>query len=104
MSPIALIAGTVVILVALIVAFFAWANARTRRAHAGFKLRDVEIALEEFVSPAAADHGTWDLFRSWPIDDPYLESVRQRCRDLSEGQTGAEEKVRAMLAELRQHT
>jgi hypothetical protein len=64
----------------------------------------VEIALEEFVSSDSVYHDAWDLFCSWPIDDPYLESIRQRCRGLTEGQTGAEEQVHAMLAELRQHT
>ena len=104
MSSVVWIAVTVLVLVALVAGFFAWANAQTRRAHAKFTLRDVEIALEEFVSPDSTYHDTWDLFCAWPIDDPHLESIRQRCCFLTEGQTGAEEQVHAMLAELRQHT
>ena len=27
----------------------------------------------------ARDHDTWDLFLAWPIDDSYLDSIRQEC-------------------------
>jgi hypothetical protein len=65
--------------VVAIVLFFAWANAATARAHARFGRDDIEAALHEFVSPDSEYHDDWDLFLSWPIDDPYCESVRQAC-------------------------
>jgi hypothetical protein len=65
--------------VGAIVLFFTWANRYTAKAHARFQGGDVEAALTELVSPHSNDHDTWDLFLGWPIDDPYLESIRQRC-------------------------
>jgi hypothetical protein len=101
-SIVAWIAGVVVVLAG----FFVWANARTRRQHARFDLKDVEAALEEFVSPDSRNHDTWDLFLSWPIADPYLESVRQRCQSVTghDADPTAREQVRAILSELRAHT
>jgi hypothetical protein len=102
-------------LIATIVsAFVLWANARARREHAGFTRKDVEAALEEFVWPDSVYHDTWDLLLAWPIDDPYLESIRQRCRRVVEecprekptediSQAGVE-RIRTMLAELRGRT
>ena len=58
-----------------IVAFFAWANRQTAKAHARFTAKDVEIALGELLDPEAPTHDTWDLFLAWPINDPYLESI-----------------------------
>jgi hypothetical protein len=93
-----------------IVAFFTWANRSTAKAHARFQVADVREALQEVVAPDAQFHDTWDLFLAWPIDDPYLESVRQRCltivKECSAGHTGAdmneegENRVRAILHEL----
>jgi hypothetical protein len=95
---------------ACIVAFFAWANRQTAKAHARFTPRDVEIALRELLDPEAPTHDTWDLFLAWPIDDPHLESIRQEClkicrecppvtgKDINqEGET----RVAALLADLR---
>ena len=62
-----------------IVAFFAWANRQTAKAHARFTAGDVEIALRELLDPEAPTHDAWDLFLAWPIDDPHLESIRQEC-------------------------
>lgn len=67
-----------IVAVAVIVLFFTWASRRTSKAHVRFHPNDVEEALAELVSPDARDHDTWDLFLAWPIDDPYLESIRQR--------------------------
>jgi hypothetical protein len=93
-----------------IVAFFAWANHQTAKAHARFTASDVEIALAELLDPEAPTHDTWDLFLAWPIDDPHLESIRQEClkicrecppvpgKDINkEGET----RVAALLADLR---
>lgn len=71
--------ATVIAAAAGIVAFFAWDHRRTAKEHARFTRKDVEIALAEFVDPQAHDHDTWDLFLAWPIDDPYLESIRLEC-------------------------
>lgn len=103
--------GWIAIVVAGAVAvFFGWANRKTKKAHARFTAADVELALDEVISPDAETHDEWDLFLSWPIDDPYLESIRQRClaicrdypkvpgRDLSEQ---AEAQVLQILEELR---
>jgi hypothetical protein len=69
----------VVLLLSGAVAFFTWANRATARAHARFQSKDVEAALIEVLSPDSPTHDTFDLFLAWPIDDPYLESVRQEC-------------------------
>ena len=103
MSPLVWIA----LIVALVIGLFVWANTRTRHAHARSTRSDVEAALEEFVSPESTYHDTWDLFLAWPIDDPYLESIRQRCQTAASGRDGdpvAIDDVRAILSELRQHT
>jgi hypothetical protein len=93
-----------------ILVFFAWANRQTAKAHARFAAKDVEAALTELLDPHAHDHGTWDLFLAWPIDDPYLESIRLEClricqecppapgRDINEE---GERRVAALLADLR---
>lgn len=95
---------------AVIVAFFAWANRQTAKAHARFTGKEVEIALNELLDPAAPTHDTFDLFLAWPIDDPYLESIRVEClricrecapvpgRDINEE---GEKRVAMLLADLR---
>ena len=103
MSPLVWIAA----IAFLVLGFFVFASKLTRRAHARSTQSDVEAALEEFVSPESAYHDTWDLFLAWPIDDPYLESIRQRCQTVAAGRDGdpaAVDHVRAILSELRQHT
>jgi len=94
------------VLLAAVAGFFAWANSQTRCAYARSTRSDVEAALEEFVSPTSAYHDHWDLFLSHPIDDPHLESVRQRCQPFAgrDADTAAKDQVRAILAELRTHT
>lgn len=96
-----------------IVVFFAWANRQTAKAHARFTPKDVEIALTELLDPQAHDHDTWDLFLAWPINDPYLESIRLEClricqecppvagKDINED---GEKRVAALLAELQRRT
>jgi hypothetical protein len=97
-------------LCALCGGFFAWANRQTAKAHARFTAKDVEIALRELLEAEAPTHDTWDLFLAWPINDPYLESIRQEswriCRecppapgkDINEE---GEKRVAALLADLR---
>lgn len=96
-----------------IAAFFVWANRQTAAAHARFTPKDVEIALTELLDPQARDHDTWDLFLTWPINDPYLESIRLEClriwqecppgpgKDINDE---GEKRVAALLAELRRRT
>jgi hypothetical protein len=93
-----------------IIVFFAWANRQTAKAHAPFTPKDVEIALTELLDPQAHDHDTRDLFLAWPIDDPYLESIRLEClricqecppvpgKDINEE---GEKRVATLLADLR---
>jgi hypothetical protein len=70
------------IVVALILggipAFFVWANWATRRHYARFTHRDVKAVLQRALAPSE-NYDDWDLFCGWPIDDPYLDAVRQRC-------------------------
>ena len=93
-----------------ILLFFVWANRKTAKEHARFTAKDVDDALSEVLSPSAPTHDGWDLFLSWPIDDPRLESIRQEClricredkpvpgKDISEA---SERRVAALLSELR---
>jgi hypothetical protein len=69
----------VIVVVASIGLFFARSNRLTAKRHARFEPKDAEEAMVELVSPDARNHDTWDLLLAWPIDDPYLESLRRRC-------------------------
>ena len=71
-----------------IVIFFTWANYQAKKQHAAFSKEDVVSAINNALSGKM--HDDWDLFLSWPIRDPYLESVRQRCRSISEKYSGTE--------------
>jgi hypothetical protein len=102
--------ATVIAAAAGIVAFFAWANRQTAKAHARFTAKDVESALANLLDPQAHDPDTWDLFLAWPIDAPHLEAIRHEClkiwgechpgpgKDISEE---GEKRVAALLADLR---
>ena len=53
---------------------------RTSTTHRAFTSDEVEFALEQFLDlTEGSTHDDWDLFLGWPVDDPYLESVRQKC-------------------------
>jgi hypothetical protein len=71
-----LVLAAVVVAAAL---FFPWASRRTAKAHARFGRKDVEGVLAQIVSPETKTSDDWDLFLAWPIDDPFLESIRQEC-------------------------
>jgi hypothetical protein len=73
-----LLTGAIVLIVSVVV-FFAWSNVETRRTHASSTREDVRYAVENCLGLNDHHHDAWDLFLAWPIDDPYLESVRQRC-------------------------
>jgi hypothetical protein len=91
--------------------FFRWANYETKKAHAAFTTRDVIAAIENVISPVDDDHDEWDSFLSWPIRDPRLETVRQRCLAISKEYSGIEKgkdiatageaQLRVILEELR---
>ncbi|HTJ78843.1 MAG TPA: hypothetical protein VL357_07575 [Rariglobus sp.] len=78
----------IIALVAIVPIFFVWANHRTKKQHATFSKDDVVSAIQNVIS--GSDHDEWDLFLSWPIQDPYLESIRQRCIDISKEYSGVE--------------
>ena len=89
--------------------FFIWANKKTQRQHARFTKCDVIAALENVISGDSVIHDEWDLFLTWPIRDPYLESLRKRCLDISSNDVNEPgrdlsiagvEKVRSILNEL----
>jgi hypothetical protein len=89
-----------------LVLFFTWANRMTAKSHARFTPKDVEAALVEFVSPESRYHDDWDLFLSWPIDDPRLESIRQECVRIAVGSSDerdreAVRRVEEILVQLR---
>jgi hypothetical protein len=69
-----------VLIALLVTAFFLWARRRTGQKQTGLQRGDVRKALEEVISESSFSRDNWELFVKWPIDDPYLESVRQRCR------------------------
>lgn len=91
-----------------VVLFFVWANSQTKKRHAVFTRDDVVAAIENVLSGNM--HDEWDLFLRWPISDPNLESVRQRCIAISEEYSGVEpgkdigtrgeEKLKIILDEL----
>ena len=98
----------VTVAVLLVVAFFAWANRSTRAEHAAFTRADVESALLNFVAAKDGDYyDEWDLFLAWPIADPTLEEVRQRCLRAIDGNfenhsAEAQRQVEQILGELRE--
>jgi hypothetical protein len=103
-------------LTALVIAMFILGSRTTALQHARFTAAEIEELLLEVVSPESKYHEAWGLFLMWPIGDHYLESIRQRCLAIVNGDmpppgcdlsSGAERAVRALLAELkarRQHS
>lgn len=75
-----LILGILAIFVIIIL--FVFDRRKTRAVHAVFDKTDVISALENLISKDASDHDEFDLFRAWPIDDSYLESIRQRATEI----------------------
>jgi hypothetical protein len=104
------IAAIVVIVAAGVVVLFFRLGYMTKRRHEGFEKHDVISALENVLSESSLSHDEFDLFLRWPIADPYLESIRQRCLDLVKGDPDEGEKdlgsataesIRSLLAQLR---
>jgi len=62
-----------------LIVFFILANRLTQSIHAKFEKKDVVSALKNLISEDYSSRDEFDLFISWPINDPYLESVRQRA-------------------------
>jgi hypothetical protein len=92
---------------------FTRGNQSTRQRHAKFGQAEVESALESVLDDAQS-HDAFDLFLAWPIDDPYLESIRKQChevvrmtppakRDEDIGQK-AKDQIRGLLRDLRERT
>jgi len=92
--------------------FFTLANRATRRTHAKFGRIEVESALQCMLDDKQC-HDAFDLFLAWPIDDPYLDSIRKRCREIVRTSAPAKpgedisgdgkEQIRAILRDLRGH-
>ena len=87
---------------------FVFASREARRMHTAFRPSDVESALQCVLDDSQCCHDEFDLFLTWPIDDPYLEAIRERCHrilrtcakpgeDISED---GKEQIRAILREL----
>jgi hypothetical protein len=91
--------------------FFALANRATRRRHAGLGRIEVEPALQCVLDDTQC-HDAFDLFLTWPIDDPYLESIREQCHEVvrtsqpaSTGEDISEkgkDRIRAILRDMRE--
>ena len=78
---------------------------RTMRGqHARFTREDVRAAIENAVD---GDREEWGWFLAYPIDNPYLESVRQRCSAIDIWERPYSEwlpKLEAILADLEKDT
>ena len=112
------IGSTVIVVLAIcfagIAVFFVLANRATRRNHAAFKPSDVESALQCVLDDSQCCHDEFDLFLTWPIDDPYLEAIRRRCQRIlgtcASSRLGGDismdgkDRIRAILHELQQRT
>ena len=78
----------IAVVIIAVVCFFAWSHYQAKKQHAVFTKDDVAAAIENVLS--GEYHDEWDLFLAWPIRDPYLESIRQRCIAISEEYSGTE--------------
>jgi hypothetical protein len=94
------------VVISFAIAFFVRGNGETaiRRQHARFTSQDVRSAVENCLDLDGTDHDEWDLFLGFPIDDPYLESVRQRCIRIwdEDGPEPVETRFRRELEEILQ--
>ena len=98
------------VVIASVVALVALGNRKMAKAHARFTPTDVENALAELLDADAPNHDAFDLFLAFPIENPYLESVRVECmricrecppapgKDINDE---GERRIAALLAELR---
>ena len=68
------------IIIAGVVGLFRFLHRLTVRRYARSTASDAIVALQEFLEGPTRD--TWDLFTYYEIDDPYLESIRQRCLEV----------------------
>jgi len=93
--------------------FFARANQSTRRRHARLGRAEVRSALESVLDDTQS-HDAFDLFLAWPIDNPYLESIREQCHEIVRNLTpprrgediseNGKDQIRALLRDLRERT
>jgi len=81
------VVAAITVMIAGVVAFFTWAGRVAARRHARFTHLDVLTALENAIDPDTY-YDEWEMFLAWPIDDPYLESIRQRCLPMEEWDPG----------------
>ena len=72
---------------------------------------EIESALQ-CVLDDTQDHDAFDLFLTWPINDPYLESIRRQCLEIARTSSPArlgedmsengKDRIRAVLRGLRE--
>jgi hypothetical protein len=83
--------GLAALVLTAAVAFFVWATGETKTRHAAFTVADVVAAIANVLDlDEAGCHDEWDLFLAWPVGDPYLESIRQRCLAIARQHSGRE--------------
>src|SRR5262249_29647077 len=107
--------GSTVLIVLLIclagvAAFFVLVNRSARPRHTEFGPGEVESALQ-CVLDDTQYHDDFDLFLTWPINDPYLDSIRRQCQEIARTSAPArpgedmsengKERIRAILRDLR---
>lgn len=97
MNPLALVIGIGTLFV--IAAFILVLNDRLRakKAHAAFTKWDVIDAIQHGMSPEDDHDDQWGSFLLWPIRDPLLEAVRQRCIAIA-NQYSSKEKDKSMAS------
>lgn len=69
---------TISLIIVAFVAFFTWARIKAKSQHASFDKSDVISALNNLISDESTDHDEFDMFISWPINDPYWKAIRQK--------------------------
>ena len=88
MLALAIYIGGLFVIAALILAFND--RLRAKKAHAAFTKWDVIDAIQHGMSPDEDHDDQWRSFLLWPIRDPQLEAVRQRCIAISSQYSGKE--------------
>jgi hypothetical protein len=93
----------VAVIVVGIVAFFALANRYTRRHPRRLSSLDVARTIDSFLNSSDKAYA-WDDFLTFPIADPSLEAMRQRCCQIDWNTESGREKLREELRVLTERT
>ena len=81
--------------------FFVLANRRTRRNPRKLTRDDVAMTIESFLSGTGGAYD-WDDFLTFPIADPDLEALRQRCVSFEWETNSGREALQRELQSLRE--